>query len=332
MRGQTAIQAAVAERPVQHHAPDPLRQYQRPAVRTGPQDGQLQPAVHDCRIDGPGVIGPAEFAQTPQARGAPGGSEDVEGLDGGETATVEQRTGVGVVDAHRPGRPRDLRDQATRGSGVGGVDVDDGAVALAALKVLDADDVRRARRLEIDGQGLYFGLGEHHTGEHLEVAHHGDDVRHQRAYGSQHRVEHDDHRHHDPAADLMVRQHRKGLGGDVPFQVCRAQAVLGRCGDDDRRGAGTGQCVLSEEPRTLVQPDDTHTGLCEPALERRIDHAAIPRAPTERADHAVGPAAGGLARRDGFQYRVSGGVRGLSGVAGPRRNGGEQRDEPQVVG
>ena len=82
--------------------------------------------------------------------------------------------------------------------------------------------------------------------------------------------------------------------------------------------------MLGEEPRTLVQPDDTHTGLSEPTLERRIDHAAVPRTPTERAHHAVGPATGGLARRDGLQHRVGGGVCGLSGIAGPRRDGGEQ--------
>ena len=147
---------------------------------------------------------------------------------------MEQRTGVGVVDADRPGRPRDLRNQATRGRGVGGVDVDDGAVALAALKVLDADDVGRARRFEIDGQGLNFGLVEHHAGEHLEIADHGGSGRHQWAHRSQHRVEHDDHRHHDPAADLMIGEYRQSLGRDVPFQAGRPHAVFGRCGDDDR--------------------------------------------------------------------------------------------------
>ena len=89
MCGEPAAQGVVAERPVQNNPPDALRQDQRQAVGVGPQDGQLQPAVHDDRIDGPGVIGPAEFPQTPQARGAPRGSEDVECLDGGETPAVE---------------------------------------------------------------------------------------------------------------------------------------------------------------------------------------------------------------------------------------------------
>ena len=89
--------------------------------------------------------------------------------------------------------------------------------------------------------------------------------------------------------------------------------------------------MLGEEPRTLVEPDDTHTGFGEPALERLVDHATVPWAPTERAHHAVASATGGLASRDGLQHRVGGGVGGLSGIAGPRRYGGEQRNEPQVV-